>query len=77
MLVCANSSTTTTAGLRARIPSRSISSNTVPLYSIFFLGTVSSFEASSTTPLRPCVSTIPMTTSSPRLLRRMASLSML
>ena len=43
MLVWASSSTSTTAGLRARMASRSISSKMVPLYSSFFRGTVSSF----------------------------------
>ena len=43
--MCASSSTNTTWGLRARIASRSISSNSVPLYSIFLRGTVSSWEA--------------------------------
>ena len=45
--MCASSSTRTTCGLRARIASTSISSNIVPLYSIFLRGTVSSWETSS------------------------------
>src|SRR2546425_4252770 len=77
IFVCASSSTKTTCGRRARTASTSISSKVVPLYSIFLRGTVSSWAARSAMALRPCVSTTPMTTSSPRLWRRMASLSML
>src|ERR1039458_6205170 len=47
MLVCASSSISTTSGLRARIASTSISSNSVPLYSSSLRGTCSSCSASS------------------------------
>src|SRR6266403_2871195 len=57
--------------------STSISSKSVPLYSIFLRGTDSICSASSSTPLRPCVSMKPMATSSPRLCRRNASLNIL
>src|SRR6204780_1819542 len=76
MLVCASSSTRATQGLRARIASTSISSKSAPLYSISLRGTASKLETSSITPFRPCVSTTPMTMSSPRLCRRIASVSM-
>src|SRR3974390_684934 len=76
MLVWANSSTTATAGLRARTASTSISSKTVPLYSSFLRGIASSLAASSAVALRPWLSTTAATTSSPRLARRMASLNM-
>jgi hypothetical protein len=49
----------------------------VPLYSILRRGTCSIWAASSAMPFRPWVSTKPITTSSPRLRRRMASLNML
>src|ERR1019366_5009821 len=77
MLVCASSSISTTSGFRFRMASTSISSNSVPLYSICLRGTCSSCAASSAVRTRPCVSTNPITTSSPRLFRRIASLSML
>src|SRR3974390_3414740 len=76
MLVWANSSTTATAGLRARTASTSISSKTVPLYSSFLRGIASSLAASSAVALRPWLSTTAATTSSPRVARRMASLNM-
>src|SRR3984893_1572862 len=57
--------------------STSISSKSVPLYSIFLRGTASICDDNSSMPLRPWVSTTPITTSSPRLRRRSASLSML
>jgi hypothetical protein len=76
MLVCASSSTSTTRGLRSRMASTSISSNVADLYSSRRRGIVSSRDESSTMGLRPCVSTTPMVTSSPRLARRTPSLSM-
>src|SRR6202795_455356 len=76
MLVCASSSTRATHGLRARIASTSISSKAAPLYSISLRGTSSRFAISSPTAFRPWVSTTPITTSSPRVCRRIASVSM-
>src|SRR5580700_7222250 len=76
MLVCASSSTSATHGLRARMASTSISSKSAPLYSIVLRGTTSRFAISSPTAFRPWVSTTPITTSSPRVWRRIASVSM-
>src|ERR1700675_440315 len=76
MFVCASSSTSTTHGLRARMASTSISSKSAPLYSIALRGTSSRFAISSPTAFRPWVSTTPITTSSPRVCRRIASVSM-
>src|SRR5882762_11490060 len=76
MLVCASSSTSATHGLRARMVSTSISSKAAPLYSISLRGTTSRLATSSPTAFRPWVSTTPITTSSPRVCRRIASVSM-
>src|SRR5258707_12223352 len=76
MLVCASSSTSATHGLRARMASTSISSKAAPLYSISLRGTTSRFATRSPTAFRPWVSITPITTSSPRVCRRIASVSM-
>src|SRR6266436_5802925 len=76
MLVCASSSTSATHGLRARMASTSISSKSAPLYSIALRGTTSRFATRSPTAFRPWVSITPITTSSPRVCRRIASVSM-
>src|SRR5208282_645697 len=76
MLVCASSSTSATQGLRARMASTSISSKSAPLYSIVLRGTASRFVTRSATAFLPWVSTTPITTSSPRACRRIASVSM-
>src|SRR5258708_6574789 len=76
MLVCASSSTSATHGLRARMASTFISSKAAPLYSISLRGTTSRFATSSPTAFRPWVSITPFTTSSPRVCRRIASVSM-
>src|SRR6202795_242937 len=56
--------------------STSISSKSAPLYSLSLRSTTSRFETSSPTAFRPWVSTTPITTSSPRVWRRIASVSM-
>src|SRR5216684_6010711 len=56
--------------------STSISSKSAPLYSIVLRGTTSRFATSSPTAFRPWVSITPITTSSPRVCRRIASVSM-
>src|SRR5260370_19050287 len=56
--------------------STSISSKSAPLYSIVLRGTTSRYATSSPTAFRPWVSTTPITTSSPRVWRRIASVSM-
>src|ERR1700724_1869693 len=56
--------------------STSISSKSAPLYSIALRSTTSRFAISSPTAFRPWVSTTPITTSSPRVWRRIASVSM-
>src|SRR6202790_4446223 len=76
MLVCASSSTSATQGLLARMASTSISSKAAPLYSIALRGTTSRFASSAPTAFLPWVSTTPITTSSPRVCRRIASVSM-
>src|SRR6266849_6797777 len=76
ILVCASSSTSATHGLRARMASTSISSKSAPLYSIALRGTTSRLATSSPTAFRPWVSITPITTSSPRVCRRIASVSM-
>src|SRR6266478_9211328 len=76
MLVCASSSTSATHGLRARMASTSISSKSAPLYSIALRGTTSRFATRSPTAFRPWVWITPITTSSPRVCRRIASVSM-
>src|SRR5579871_1292607 len=75
-LVCASSSTSTHCGWRAMMASVSISSNVAPRYVMALRGTVSRPATCSSVPLRPCVSTYPMTTSWPRcVLRRFPSFS--
>src|SRR6267378_1313245 len=56
--------------------STSISSKSAPLYSIALRGTTSRFVTRSATVFRPWVSTTPITASSPRACRRIASVSM-
>src|ERR1700726_3871403 len=56
--------------------STSISSKAAPLYSISLRGTTSRLATNSPTALRPWVSITPITTSSPRVWRRIASVSM-
>src|SRR5215470_4365938 len=73
--VCASSSTRTSAGRRARIASRSISSSVMPRYSIRFFGTTSRSWSSAAVSWRPCVSTTPTTTSTPSQRRSCAACS--
>ncbi|HET9794093.1 MAG TPA: hypothetical protein VFS34_06490 [Thermoanaerobaculia bacterium] len=73
--VCASSSTRTISGLRARIPGRSISSISLPLYATRRRGSIGSPSSFSRVSTRPCVSTNPTTTSTPRFFRREASSS--
>src|SRR5438445_1932046 len=63
--VCASSSTTTSAGRRARIASMSISSSVWPRYSSRRRGMISSPSSNTWVSWRPCVSTTPTTTSTP------------
>src|SRR6202163_2567075 len=58
------------------VASTSISSKSAPLYSIALRSTTSRFATSSPTAFRPWVSTTPITTSSPRVCRRIASVNM-
>ena len=76
-LVCASSSTSTHSGFRAITAAVSSSSNSLPRYASRLSGTCSRPSTSSAVSARPCVSTKPMTRSSPRAQRRCASASML